>query len=61
MVDPAAALAPISQGEFGWAGAASTFFWVDPSADLLGVVMTQFLGSALPLAEDMRTAAYQSL
>jgi hypothetical protein len=27
----------------------------------LGVVMTQFLGSALPLAEDMRTAAYQSL
>lgn len=48
-------------GEFGWAGAATTYFWVDPKESLVGVVMTQYLGSALPLADDMRTAAYQML
>ena len=61
MIDPGAATAPTSDGEFGWAGAADTYFWVDPREDMVGVVMTQFLGGALPLAEDMRTAAYQSL
>ncbi|MBT5930882.1 MAG: beta-lactamase family protein [Rhodobacteraceae bacterium] len=61
MIDPGAATAPTSGGEFGWAGAADTYFWVDPREDMVGVVMTQFLGGALPLAEDMRTAAYQSL
>jgi CubicO group peptidase (beta-lactamase class C family) len=48
-------------GELGWAGAASTFFWVDPAEKMIGLVMTQCLGSALPLADDMRTAAYQML
>ena len=48
-------------GELGWAGAASTFFWVDPAESMIGLVMTQCLGSALPLADDMRTAAYQML
>ena len=61
MIDPGAATAPTSDGEFGWAGAADTYFWVDPREDMVGVLMTQFLGGALPLAEDMRTAAYQSL
>ena len=42
-------------------GAADTYFWVDPREDMVGVLMTQFLGGAVPLAEDMRTAAYQSL
>ena len=50
-----------SGGEFGWAGAATTYFWVDPTEDMIGVVMTQYLGSALPLSDDMRTAAYQAL
>ena len=61
MIDPGAATAPTSDGEFGWAGAADTYFWVDPREDMVGVLMTQFLGGAVPLAEDMRTAAYQSL
>jgi hypothetical protein len=26
---------------------------------MVGVIMTQYLGSMLPLANDMRTAAYQ--
>ena len=61
MMDPSAAIVPTSRGEFGWAGAADTYFWVDPREDMVGVLMTQFLGGAVPLAADMRTAAYQSL
>ena len=61
MMDPSAAIVPTSRGEFGWAGAADTYFWVHPSEDMVGVLMAQFLGGAVPLAADMRTAAYQSL
>src|SRR5262245_30813378 len=48
-------------GELGWAGAATTYFWVDPAEAMVGVVMTQYLGSMIPLSDDMRTAAYQML
>jgi CubicO group peptidase (beta-lactamase class C family) len=36
---------PISPGSFGWGGAASTFFWVDPLEDVAVVFMTQLLPS----------------
>ena len=32
-----------SAGEFGWAGAATTYFWSDPQEQMAGVVMTQYL------------------
>lgn len=48
-------------GEFGWAGGASTFFWVDPNERMTGIILTQYLGAWLPLADDLRTAAYQAL
>jgi CubicO group peptidase (beta-lactamase class C family) len=48
-------------GEIGWAGAASTYFWVDPAEEMVGVLMTQYLASMLPLSDDLRTAAYQML
>jgi len=46
-------------GELGWAGAASTYFWVDPKEQMTGVVMTQYLGAMLPMTDDVRVAAYQ--
>ena len=61
MLDQGASLGISSAGEFGWAGAATTYFWVDPQESMSGVLMTQYLGSALPLSDDMRTAAYQAL
>lgn len=61
MMDVGQAASLTSPGEFGWAGAASTYFWVDPHEEMIGVIMTQYLGSALPLADDMRAAAYQML
>ena len=61
MMDPGRAMSLCTVGEFGWAGAASTYFWVDPVESMVGVVMTQYLGSLLPLADDMRSAAYQMI
>jgi CubicO group peptidase (beta-lactamase class C family) len=37
-----------SKGEYMWAGAAGTFFWVEPQKDLAVVVMTQVPGPVRP-------------
>lgn len=37
--------------EFGWAGAASTYFWINPNLKTTGVVMTQHLGQEYPIGE----------
>ncbi|MFK7898719.1 MAG: serine hydrolase domain-containing protein [Myxococcota bacterium] len=37
---------PVSEGSFGWGGAASTYFWVDPEEDIAVIFMTQLLGSS---------------
>jgi CubicO group peptidase (beta-lactamase class C family) len=61
MMDVGQAMALTGEGELGWAGAASTYFFVDPRDALFGVFMTQYLGATLPLNEDLRVAAYQML
>jgi len=52
---------PTSQGEFGWSGAAATYFWVDPKRQVTGCVMTQYIGSEHPLGNMMHTAAMRML
>lgn len=39
-------LAPVSvpEGMYFWSGAASTFFWVDPENETIGLIMTQVIG-----------------
>lgn len=50
-----------SAGEFGWAGAAKTYYWVDPVEEIVGVIMTQHMvGFDLPEA-DFRAVVYQSI
>ena len=61
MLDLGQAVSLTGVGELGWAGAASTYFFVDPAEDLIGVFMTQYLGATLPLNDDLRVAAYQML
>jgi CubicO group peptidase (beta-lactamase class C family) len=52
---------PGSVGEFGWGGAAKTYYWVDPQEQLVGVLMTQFMvGFDLP-EKDFQVLAYQAL
>ena len=50
-----------SVGEYGWAGAAKTYYWVDPVEELVGVLLTQHMvGFDLPEA-DFRAVVYQSI
>ncbi|NCW52985.1 MAG: class A beta-lactamase-related serine hydrolase [Rhodobacteraceae bacterium] len=59
MVDVGQALSTYAiKDEFGWAGAAGTYFWVDPKAEITGVIMTQFIRSNFPLSDDMMTVFY---
>ncbi len=61
MTDVGAAAYATHLGEFGWSGAAATYFWVDPTKNMTGCVMTQFLGSQHPIGSDMQAAAMSML
>ena len=50
-----------SIGEFGWAGAAATYFLVDPKNDLTAVLMTQVLGAENILKKNFVKTIYQNL
>jgi CubicO group peptidase (beta-lactamase class C family) len=51
-----------SVGEHGWAGGASTYYWIDPKEELIGIVLTQFQPMGFhPVAPDFRTLAYQAI
>nr|VFK21108.1 MAG: CubicO group peptidase, beta-lactamase class C family [Candidatus Kentron sp. LFY] len=60
MMDVGAAGIPGSIGEFGWAGAASTYYWVDPAEELVGVFMTQYQGMNEP-EKAFRVLVYQAI
>jgi CubicO group peptidase (beta-lactamase class C family) len=61
MLDPAATGGPGSVGEYGWAGAAKTYYWVDPVEELVGVLMTQYMvGMEMP-EQDLRALTYQAI
>jgi CubicO group peptidase (beta-lactamase class C family) len=51
-----------SIGEFGWGGAAQTFFWIDPAEQFVGLMMTQLLPvEPYPVQERFRNLAYQAI
>ena len=50
-----------SLGEFGWAGAASTYFLVDPKNDLTAVLMTQVLNGDPIIKNDFIKTIYNNL
>jgi len=50
-----------SLGEFGWSGAAATYFWVDTIRDVTGCLMTQYIGREVPIDGMMQTAAMRML
>ena len=47
-----------SQGEFGWAGAAATYFLVDNSKEMSALVMTQVLNASPKLKNDFYKFVY---
>ena len=51
-----------SVGQYGWGGAASTAFWVDPLEDMTMIFMTQLLpSSTYPLRQAFDTLVHQAL
>lgn len=62
LTDPARAKVHGSLGDFGWGGAASTTFWVDPSLGLSVAFYTQLLPSSTwPIRPYLRTLVHQAL
>jgi CubicO group peptidase (beta-lactamase class C family) len=52
---------PGSVGEFGWAGAAKTYYWIDPQEQLIGVMMTQYMACFDQPEKDFQTLSYQAI
>ena len=51
-----------TEGEFGWGGAASTSFFVDPKEDLVGLILTQLMPSRhYPIRSEFKVLVYQAL
>ncbi len=61
MVDVAASAGTGSVGEYGWAGAAKTYYWVDPAEELVGVFMSQYMTGMLLPERDFRSLVYQAI
>lgn len=62
MKDPMAYGTLSSKGEFGWGGAASTAFWVDPVEEITVVFMTQLLPSSYhPIRTQLKQLVYAAL
>jgi CubicO group peptidase (beta-lactamase class C family) len=53
---------PGSVGEFNWAGAANTFFFIDPKEKVIAVLLTQLMPFGdPPLRDDLKIWTYQAL
>ncbi len=61
MLDAAMTGGTGSAGEYGWAGAAKTYYWVDPSEELVGIFMSQYMTGVLSPDRDMRSIVYQAI
>jgi CubicO group peptidase (beta-lactamase class C family) len=62
VVDPVALKGMANRGEFGWGGAASTVFWVDPVDKVVVIFMTQLVpSSTFPVRSELRQLVHQAL
>ncbi len=62
LLNPIEAQAPGSRGTFSWGGLASTYFWIDPVEDLIGIFMTQLMpSSSYPIRPQLQQLTYASI
>ncbi|MYN64808.1 MAG: beta-lactamase family protein [Acidobacteria bacterium] len=53
---------PRSEGSYYWGGAFGTIFWVDPSEELIGIMLTQMRPyTHLRIRDDLATMTYQAI
>ena len=52
----------VGSGQYSWAGAASTDFWIDKEQKLVGMVLTQVMpGGRYPTRRVMYNATYEAV
>lgn len=62
VLDPALARIPGHIGDFSWGGMASTFFWVDPVADMSVVFLTQVTpSSSFPARSELKALVHGAM
>jgi len=62
LLDPVPLMRLAGTGSYGWAGAADTYFWIDPVEELIGIYMGQHMPSGShPGARTFQSLAYASL
>ncbi|MGQ5633979.1 MULTISPECIES: serine hydrolase domain-containing protein [unclassified Streptomyces] len=61
VTDPSRTLAPSSAGTYGWTGAATTAFWVDPAHELTVQFMTQVRPKTLKVFPELRRLVHEAL
>ena len=62
MLDPAKAQILGTPGEYAWGGAASTAFWIDPTEEMIVIMMTQLMpSSTYPIRRELRVLSYQAV
>jgi CubicO group peptidase (beta-lactamase class C family) len=62
MIDPAVDGSNGSVGEFGWQGLASTWVWIDPREEMVGLFMSQLIPERFyPASRQFRTIMYAAL
>jgi CubicO group peptidase (beta-lactamase class C family) len=61
MLDVPASGGAGSPGEFGWAGAAKTYYWVDPVEELVGIFMAQYMTGPQNPDRTFRAVVYQAI
>ncbi|MGK2740295.1 serine hydrolase domain-containing protein [Tepidicaulis sp. LMO-SS28] len=62
ILDTAEAGLPVSPGAYSWGGLASTYFWIDPQEELIGIFMTQLMPSrSYPLRPQFQQLVYAAI
>ncbi|MGW0883601.1 serine hydrolase domain-containing protein [Streptomyces sp. NPDC002671] len=61
VVDPARTLAPSGLGTYGWTGAATTAFWINPSHGVTVQFMTQVRPKKLKVFPELRRLVHEAL
>jgi len=62
VLNPAKAQISAQVGDYGWGGAAGTFFWVSPVDDMVVILFTQLLpSSAIPVRKELRALVHGAL
>ncbi|MFO0688300.1 MAG: serine hydrolase domain-containing protein [Myxococcota bacterium] len=51
-----------SVGQYGWGGAAGTYFWIDPVEDLVAILMIQlYPPGGIPIIPELKNGVYQAI